>query len=130
MNEHPIEREDGTGFNVTAPGGFSASVKNVDKQTFLVVLLIFAAIAFVYYILHDHESVSAEQNTTTQKLIASVIANQQLIIKGVQDARKDAADSSDVIAYVLTRTEKQRAALNLDEPAALRKKRRRDNGDN
>lgn len=109
----PLNPEN-TGATIELQGaGLKAKVRNVRSQDILVVLLIIACSAFVWWS-------GYQQDKVTQQMLASVLNNQAAIVEKVSASIVESKEQSATLTYILTLSQVDREALRLAMPDSLR----------
>lgn len=118
--EQRMEADDRDSFEFNGPG-FGAKIRGAwSSQQVVIVVVIFACTAFLYFEriqtnrgFADQHFVTQAQNVVTQSLLASVL-------KGQAELSKEVASGTEIQAYVMSLSQEKREQLNLSMPAELR----------
>lgn len=113
--------------------GLSARFRGIDTKALLVAILILVSLTFVYFQWEQDRKTDAEaraqyiaQHAITHAALASLSASNAAILASLKEIRdtnkKEIEEMADGVNYVLSRTQKQREALDLQMPNSIRRK--------
>lgn len=102
-------------------------VSGVNTNTIVISLVLIVCFGWLGWQWNEQRDIDrnarlnfARQHEITQGLLKSVIESSNGVVVILKDMQKEDSRNRDEIAYILTRTERQRQELNLQMPQSLR----------
>lgn len=117
-----------TSAEIQIPGGWRAKLSGVSAEHIIIIALVIVCSGMVlwnqYELNHERREDTRRflaQHQVTQGLLKTVIENQTLIVQGGVRNAERLQQQNEAVIYVLTLSDRERQALKLSMPEALRK---------
>lgn len=105
----------------------TGKLSGFDTNVLVICLVIIASCGWIGWQWNTQQEIDrnaraefVKQHQITQKMLQSVLTSTEAIAKILTEMRSEDSVTREEIAYILTRTQKQREELNLQMPKTLR----------